>query len=422
LTAGCHVIIRLPPEPGDGAGASAASPAAPAQEAQSQGVRQTSYSVPVKVDQTSGPGVIRADMTDPDDRASEPGGGPQPWRPHLGPADCGLTCAACASQAGPGGAGSPHGPIPRELDKVSLPDYIIEPPDVLLIETLHGAPLPPYHIEPLDALQIQVTDTLPNEPIAGVHVVEPEGTVNLGLSYGSVPVAGLSVEQARAAITSQLQRVLKNPTVAVALARTRGLQQAVRGEHLVRPDGTISLGAYGCVYVAGLNLGQAREAIEHALAGFLLDPQISVDVLGYNSKVYYLIFDGGGYGQQIFRMPVTGNETVLDAIGLVNGLPAMASTKRIWVARPAPAGHGCDQVLPVDWNAITQGGSTATNYQLFPGDRIYVKADPWVCFDNAVAKVLLPFERMLGLTLLTEVVVREARTNRNTFVGVGFCP
>ena len=52
---------------------------------------------------------------------------------------------------------------------------------------------------------------------------------------------------------------------------------------------------------------------------------MSVDVLAYNSKVYYVIMDGGGYGQQIVRLPCTGNETVLDAIAQVNGLPQVAS-------------------------------------------------------------------------------------------------
>jgi protein involved in polysaccharide export with SLBB domain len=327
----------------------------------------------------------------------------------------------CAGHGGGPGGGGQYGPIPRELDKVSLPDYIIEPPDILVIDTVRGAPLPPYHIEALDVLQIQVSGTLPNEPIAGLFVVEPEGTINLGLNYGSVPVGGMTLEQARAAINAQLKRVLTNPQAVVALAQTRGIQQLVRGEHLVRPDGTISLGVYGCVYVAGLNLCQAREVIEHYLSRFLSSPQISLDVLGFNSKVYYVIFDGGGYGQQIYRMPITGNETVLDAIGLVNGLPAIASKRKIWVARPSPADSPCDQVLPVDWLAITEGGSTSTNYQILPGDRIYVKADPWIVFDNNLAKILAPFQRMLGFALLTESVIQSARNNRNgNNNGIGF--
>jgi polysaccharide biosynthesis/export protein len=320
---------------------------------------------------------------------------------------------------GADGTGPSNGGMPIELKKVSLPEYVIEPPDILTIDLVRGAPLPPYRIEPLDSLQISVAEALPNEPIAGVYTVEPEGSINLGLSYGSIRVAGLTLDQARAAILKQLQRVLKDPHPVVALAQARGIAQLVRGEHLVRPDGTISLGAYGDVYVAGANRQQARCLIERFLSQYLLNPQISLDVVGYNSKVYYVIFDGGGYGQQIYRLPVTGNETVLDAIGQVNGLPAVASKKRIWLARPAPPELGCDQVLPIDWNAITQGGSTATNYQVLPGDRIYVSADPLICLDNNLAKVFAPVERVLGIALLAGSVRSVFRDNGNNN-GVGF--
>ncbi len=98
--------------------------------------------------------------------------------------------------------------------------------------------MPPYRIEPFDVFQIQVRGALPNEPIAGLFVAEPNATVNLGLSYGSAPVAGLTLEQARAAIDTQLRHVLEQPRPVVALAQARGIEQLVRGEHLVRPDGT----------------------------------------------------------------------------------------------------------------------------------------------------------------------------------------
>ena len=77
-------------------------------------------------------------------------------------------------------------------------------------------------------------------------------------------------------------------------------------------------------------------------------PQVSVDVFAYNSRKIYIIADGAGYGQQVIALPATGGETVLDAISRVQGLPAVASLKKIWVARPSPAGHPCSTVLPVD--------------------------------------------------------------------------
>ena len=320
--------------------------------------------------------------------------------------------------------GSPGpGPCPRELTPTSLPPYTIAPPDILFLDAIRLIPKPPYRIEPLELVLLDVTDTLPGQPIKGQFVVSPEGFINLGYSYGSVRIGGLTLEQAQTAIRTHLSQILRNPQVTLALAQFRGLQQ-LRGQHLIRPDGTISLGTYGSVYVAGLTLGQAKCVLEKYLSNYILDPQIAVDVLAYNSKVYYVIFDGGGFGQQVFRVPVTGNEYVLDAIGMVQGLAPVSSKKRIWLARPSPAHMGCNQILPVDWNAITMGGSTATNYQVFPGDRIYVSANRLIAFDNYLSMVIAPIERVLGLTLLgtyTGLGIRAFRNNNNNG-NTGFVP
>src|SRR5262249_62220666 len=73
---------------------------------------------------------------------------------------------------------------------------------------------------------------------------------------------------------------------------------------------------------------------------------------------------------------------------------------RIRLARPAPSNSPCDQVLAVDWVGITTRGHTETNYQLLPGDRVYIDSDCWVAFDTKLTRVLAPFERMFGFTLL----------------------
>jgi RNA polymerase sigma factor (sigma-70 family) len=157
--------------------------------------------------------------------------------------------------------------------------------------------------------------------------------------------------------------------------------EPIRGEHLVRPDGTVSLGAYGPVSVSGLTIDQAAEAIRKHLAGHELlrekgfkadDLVVAVDVKEYNSKSCYVITDLTGDGEQVVRLPVTGKETVRDAVAKVGGLGAKAAAGRVYVARPAPAG-GQDQILPVDWAGITRHGQSETNYQLLPGDRVYVR-------------------------------------------------
>ena len=102
-------------------------------------------------------------------------------------------------------------------------------------------------------------------------------------------------------------------------------------------------------------------------------------------------------------------------VAKINGLPAVASKKRIWLARATPNSLA-PQVLPVDWRMITQAGSTSTNYQVFPGDRIYVNSDPKIRTDSFLAKTLAPVERVLGVTLLGSSTVNSIR-NRGSGTG-----
>ena len=287
---------------------------------------------------------------------------------------------------------------PCELSKISLPAYRIEPPDILLIDALRMAPKAPYLIQGLDVLQIIVAGTLPEQPIAGVYQVESDGRITLGPAYGAVNVAGLSISEATSAIEKFLSRNLQAPEVSVSLSQMAG-QQQITGEHLVGPDGTVNLGIYGSVYVAGMTIDEAVQAVEEHLSEFLESPQVSIDVFAYNSKVYYIITEGAGFGDTITRLPITGNETVLDAISQTGGLSRLSS-KRIWIARPAPSQAGCEQILEVDWRAITMGASTGTNFQILPGDRVFVAEDKLVRLDSTIQKLTAPFERILGFSLL----------------------
>ena len=173
-----------------------------------------------------------------------------------------------------------------------------------------------------------------DQPIDGYYMVEAEGVVNLGPAYGSVRVVGMTLEEARRPSRPSSARCVREPEVSVQLARVYGAQQ-VTGQYLVGPDGTINLRQYGVVHVAGLTVTEARLALQKHLAQFLDSPQLSVEVVAYNSKVYYVITQGAGMGDNLRRFPITGNETVLDAISQINGLSQLSSTK-IWIARPAP--------------------------------------------------------------------------------------
>jgi polysaccharide export outer membrane protein len=302
---------------------------------------------------------------------------------------------------------------PREKAKMSLPVYQIEPPDLVSIEMLKMVPLPPYRTEIYDVLQVQVMGTLADQPIDGYFLVEAEGTVNLGPAYGPVRVAGMTIEEVTQVITQHLRQILNKPDVSVQLSRTAGTQ-SITGVYLVGPDGTVNLRQYGSVHIAGKTLVEARVALEKHLAQFFDSPEVSVDMVGYNSKVYYIITEGAGVGDNVLRVPITGNETVLDAICQVGGLSQLSSD-HIWIARPAPGDFSCEQILPVNWDAITRGGSAATNYQVLPGDRVYIEQDTMMSANNFLAKVLGPVERLLGVTGLGASTIRGTQTMGRDF-------
>jgi polysaccharide export outer membrane protein len=302
----------------------------------------------------------------------------------------------------------PHRPlVPRELAKTVLPDYRIEPPDILQIDAIHIVPRSPYRLRTLDTIVVLVPGALPDAPIDGVFPIEPGGSINLGRPYGTVNISGKTIDEAREAIEKQLGKHLKETQATVSLGEIAAKQQ-ISGPHLVGPDGAVTLGGYGKVSVVGLTVAQAKAAVEKHLAATLEEPEVSIDIYSYNSKVFYVVTQGAGLGDGVTRFAVTGNETVLDAISLINGLSPNSSTK-IWVARPGRTSEGCHQILPVDWPALTQCGDTQTNYQLLPGDRVYVAEDRLIAMDTWIGKVIAPVERIAGFISLGTSTVSSLR-------------
>ena len=295
--------------------------------------------------------------------------------------------------------------IPNEEVKTTLPPYIIEPPDTLLVDAIKVIPKVPYRLETLDIVQIVAENVLPDFPIAGNFQIEADGTVDLGSAYGRIKIADLSVREAEQAIVKLLSEEYRDPQVSVAIVQTTG-QQAISGSHQVLPQGTINLGRYGSVYVTGMTIEEAKKAIEHHLADYLESPEVLVDVLGINSKFYYIITDGAGSGDRVARVPIVGGETVLDAISQLGGLSSIA-TRDIFIARPVPDKSGFTQKLPIRWNDIVREGLTATNYQILPNDRLYIRASHFVRFDTRVALLTRPFERISGTVFLVSGAIRN---------------
>jgi polysaccharide export outer membrane protein len=167
----------------------------------------------------------------------------------------------------------------------------------------------------------------------------------------------------------------------------------ISGERLVRPDGMISFGFYGDIYVRGLTLPQIKHKLIVHLRKFLTDemlglvaqdeegkwqfvkPQDSnkvfVNVSASPSKIYFVQGDVDSPG----KLPWTASETVLDALNAAKGLLKTADPRNIRMVRPGRDGEPA-RVYKIDHEAILERGEIAQNYQLFPGDRLIVGRNP----------------------------------------------
>src|SRR5438874_29559 len=139
-------------------------------------------------------------------------------------------------------------------------------------------------------------------------------------------------------------------------------------DQAVLPDGTIQLGRYGRLLVAGRTVEEIEAAVkEHIQAQAKDAGPITVRLVTRQSKIFYVLGEVNAPGAFTFN----GRETVLDALLAAGGLTDRASRQRVTLSRPTPP-NGCRVVLPICYSEIVQLGDTATNYQIQAGDRLYV--------------------------------------------------
>ena len=364
----------------------------------------------------------------------------------------------------------PDDPPPHEGALINLP-YVVEPPDLILVELLEG---------------------LPGRPISGERLVRPDGSISLGW-YGDVQVRGLSVSQIKVAIIKHLRQHLtdeqlglesmdevESPTPAVerppiptlpgnanpydseetpkpvkksARATSPGVRRGrangrtpsqyldgrrvpVRSVAVRRmnqdpaaapepqkaaPQINIPAGAQGRITITIEVGGAARpgaeqptdspvppddSAITESGEPWKIFPpdasgRVFVDVTAYNSMSYYVEGDVSVPG----KLPYTGNETVLDALQYANGLMPTADPKQIKLVRPQRNGKPA-RIYKIDLEGIQDRGEVATNYQIFPGDRLVVGRNEVVKKTVEIDRLNAPIQSITGSMLQQAYTLR----------------
>ncbi len=200
--------------------------------------------------------------------------------------------------------------VPTEFAKTSLPAHRVEAGDVLVIE-------------PNDF----------NSPVrlSSDQTVQQDGTIELG-AYGRLQVAGMSAEEIQGRV-----------------------QQAVTTQEVAKEQSRVALAAH-----RSKGLGVPIEDSEP------VDYGVTVRLVNKDSTLYYVMGEVNAPGSY----PLVGHETVLDAVIAAGGLSDRSNDHKIILTRPQPGQDAL--IVPICYQQILQLGDVSTNYQLMPGDRIYV--------------------------------------------------
>ena len=182
---------------------------------------------------------------------------------------------------------------------------------------------PRYRLGPGDRLAMKVFQV---EGFEAVAAVLPDGTLNLP-RIGTLRVWGLTLDQARSAITTAYGKILRDPIIYLDLVGTRPLRVSVTGE--VQRPGLYSLGL---------------------------------------AQIGQLANSDGGEAQTISSQ---GWPTLVEAIQKAGGLTARGDLRRVTLIRPNPTIGGKTTTTINYWEAL-RSGALVQNPLVYDGDSIRI--------------------------------------------------
>ncbi len=165
---------------------------------------------------------------------------------------------------------------------------------------------------------------------------------------------------------------------------------AVEREVTVRPDGRISFELIGDVLVEGKTVEEVRGEITLLLSRYIVSPTVTVALVSSNSRRYYVFGEVNRPG----AYPLVGRVTAVEALAQAAGETRFASLNS---ARLVRAGAEQSQVLPLRFGDITRNADASTNFELRPGDVVYVPPSTSAQIGYAISLIFFPLQQIIGL-------------------------
>lgn len=165
----------------------------------------------------------------------------------------------------------------------------------------------------------------------------------------------------------------------------------VSGQYMINNEGKIQYEFVGDVVIEGMVKDQVKDKIAELLGTYIVAPDVTVKIVGYNSKVVYVVGEVGAPGKIFMRGDtITVREALVQA-----GLPLLtASTRKGKLITPSSDGN--PKKLKVDVYALLYEGDLRENMVMVPGDTLYVPATGLTKVMRAIQPVASPIGTAAG--------------------------
>ncbi len=134
------------------------------------------------------------------------------------------------------------------------------------------------------------------------------------------------------------------------------------GTYTVRADGKITLFVLHDVQAAGLTPDQLTTHLTEAVAEYMINPEVTVQVLAVNSRVFHMQGEVNRPGPYALATPTT----VFDALGNAGGFREFAKRGDVLILRSD------GKILHFDWASYVKGKKREQNVLLENGDTVVV--------------------------------------------------
>ncbi len=165
----------------------------------------------------------------------------------------------------------------------------------------------------------------------------------------------------------------------------------VSGTYVVNQEGKIQYEFVGDVEVKGLTKNSLKDLLIEKLSEYIISPDVTVKISGYNSKVVFIVGEVGSPGKLIMKGDtITVQEAVVQA-----GLP-LHSGKIKDAVIVTPSNDGEYITRKVNLAKLLYKGDMRENLIMQPGDTLYIKATFLTKTMRAMSPVAAPISTAAG--------------------------